>query len=163
MCMPSIRPVPWVEKTRERIAPVLGQKEAQERVRVGKMGDLGAFRAGFVHLVVALGVYHSTTNQEQWDRALSETARVLMPGGQVLVANFSPRSDPTGQGLRKVKGEKHLYDGIYNGRHYLLEADELDAEMARFGLVPAVPTETVTKQTDSGHRVTVNALYLKKK
>jgi SAM-dependent methyltransferase len=150
-----------VEKTRERLARVLGASEMQSRVRVGHMQDLGDFDSASFHLVVALGIYHSATTREEWDRTLGETARVLVPGGQVLVANFSPQSDPGGEGLRPVPGEPHVYEGFDAGPLLLLEADELDAELARHDLVSVVPTETVVTPTEAGRRVTVNGLYRK--
>lgn len=150
-----------VERTRERVAKILGRAEAERRVRRGRMEGLTDFESEYFHLIVALGVYHSATDRAQWDEALSETVRVLVPGGLVLVANFTPRSDPRGEGLRPVPGKPHLYDGIESGPLYLLEASELDAEMACHGLQPAVPSRTVEAATDSGRRVTVNALYRK--
>ncbi len=150
-----------VDRTRERVAGVFGASEARRRVRVGRMEDLIQFAAGTFDLVVALGVYHNAGSEELWNRALSETARTLAPQGLVLVGNFTPRSDPKGQGLRRVAGARHLYEGFNAGPLYLLDSDALDAEMARHGLVPVVPSETVETPTESGRRVTVNALYRK--
>jgi SAM-dependent methyltransferase len=150
-----------VAKTRERVAAVLGEEEAAARVFVGDMADLSAFTTGSVDLVVALGVYHNARNRDQWDRALEETARVLSAGGRVLVSNFSPRSDPDGSGMQPVEGEPNVYIGFGSERLFLLEAEDLDAEMARVGLEPVEPTNTVIRQTESGRRVTVNALYEK--
>jgi SAM-dependent methyltransferase len=147
------------ERTRQRVAAVLGRAEARRRVRLGRMEDLSDFAAGWFDLVIALGVYHSASSRTEWDRAIAETVRVLAPGGRVLVASFTPASDPTGEGLRPVPGEPHAYEGFAAGRLFLLHADELDAAMARHGLVPAVPTETVTAPTGSGRRVTANGLY----
>jgi SAM-dependent methyltransferase len=151
-----------VEKTRERVAELLGPSEAQGRVRVGQMEDLSAFASGCFQLVVALGVYHNAGSQAQWDRAVAETARVLEAGGQVLVASFSPRSDPKGSGLRPIPGERHMYGGFDSGPLFLVEAEDLDAGMARHGLYPVVPSETVEVETDTGRRVTVNGLYRKR-
>ncbi len=150
-----------VERTRSRVAAVLGSDAAKERVRLGRMERLNEFESASFHLVVALGVYHNATCREEWERAVSETERVLLPGGLALVASFSPRSDPSGDGLRPVPGAPHVYEGFEAGRMYLLEAGELDAEMARHGLLPAVTTETVEAPTACGRRVTVNGLYRK--
>jgi SAM-dependent methyltransferase len=150
-----------VEKTRARVAEVLGEAEARERVWKGRMSDLGAFASEYFELVVALGIYHSAESQAEWDRAVSETARVLAPGGQVLVASFSPRSAPTGKQVRAIPGEPHLYGGFDSGPLYLLEAGEMDAGMAQHGLRPVVPSRTVEVSTESGRRVTANALYSK--
>ncbi len=151
-----------VAKTRERVAAVLGAGEAERRVRVGRMEDLADFASGSFELVVALGVYHNAASDEAWERALSETARVLAPGGLVLVANFTPRFEPQGAALRRVAGTRHLFEGFDAGPLCLLDAAELDGEMARHGLAPLVPTETVETPTDSGRRVTANALYRKR-
>lgn len=151
-----------VERTRQRVAKVLGPAAAQERVRVGRMDSLAEHGSGSFDLIVALGVYHNATCREEWERALSETERILRPGGLVLVASFSPRSDPRGEGLRPAPGAPHVYEGFEAGRMYLMEAEAFDAEMARHGLLPAVATETVEAPTDSGRRVTVNGLYRKK-
>lgn len=149
-----------VEKTRERVAAILGEREAERRVRVGHMEDLSDLGSESFQLVVALGVFHNATSRRQWDRALAETTRVLIPGGRLLVSSFSPRSDP-GAGLHPVAGEAHVYEGFDAGPLFLLEADELDSEMARHDLISVVPTETVVAPTDTGRRVTVNGLYRK--
>ncbi|MFC2172495.1 class I SAM-dependent methyltransferase [Acidobacteriota bacterium] len=148
-----------VKKTRERLSAVLDPQAAGRRVLLERMDNLKAFPSGTFHLVVALGIYHNAMNREQWDGSIRETARVLIPDGRVLVANFTPRTDLTGKGHRPVPGEPHLYEDFEVGRLTLLEADELDEEMGRFGFYPVVPSETVVKKTEEGQRVTVNALY----
>ena len=150
-----------VERTRERVAGVLGARAAEERVRTGRMDDLSDFLTGSFALVVALGIFQSARSRAEWDRAVSETARVLAPGGLLLVAHFTPRTDITGEGVRPAPGEPHVYDGSSAGRMVLFEAPALDAAMARHGFRPVVPSETVTARTDRGQRVTVNAQYQK--
>lgn len=150
-----------VEETRRRVASVLGSEAAERRVRRGRMSDLGAFPDGALELVVALGIYHNAGSREQWDRALSETARVLEDGGLLLVSSFAPGTDLTGEGLERREGSEHVHVGAPGGPLYLLTAEELDAEMASHGLRPAEPTETVEVEADRGRRVTVNALYRK--
>ncbi|UCC83417.1 MAG: class I SAM-dependent methyltransferase [Gemmatimonadota bacterium] len=154
--------VSMVARTRERVTAALGAGEAERRVRVGHMEDLGDFASGSFQLIVALGVYHNAASEETWEGALRETARVLVPGGLALVANFTPGFEPHGEALRRVADARHLYEGFDAGPLYLLDADELDAEMARHGLLPIVPTETVETPTDTGRRVTANALYRKR-
>lgn len=151
-----------VARTRERVAAVLGTGAAQRRVRVGRMEDLGDFASESFQLVVALGVFHNAASDETWDLTLMETARVLVRDGLVLVANHTPRSEPRGAAVRRVAGTRHLYEGFDSGPLYLLDADELDAEMARHGLTPVVPTETVETPTEEGRRVTANGLYRKR-
>jgi SAM-dependent methyltransferase len=150
-----------VMKTRERVEAVRGPQEARSRVHLGRMEDLGRFASGWFDLVVALGIYHSADSEAQWDRAIEETVRVLAADGRVLLASFSPRSRPKGERLRAVPGALHMYEGIEAGPLFLLEAEELDAGTSRHGLVPVVPTETVTVPTESGQRVTVNGLFRK--
>lgn len=150
-----------VEATRRRVAAILGPEEAERRVRRGRMGDLSAFPDSIFRLVVALGVYHNARSREEWDRALAETARVLEPGGLVLVSNFAPGTDLTGEGMQPVAGAEHVYRGSPGGPMFLLPADDLDAELARHGLRPVEPTGTVEVDADPGRRVTVNGLYRK--
>ena len=147
-----------VARARERVADILGAEEAERRVIRGSMDDLSAFAASSFALVVALGIYHSARSRPMWERSLDESARVLAPGGLLLVAHFAPRTDPTGDGTRAVPGEPGVYDGMQSGRHVFVEAAELDAAAASRGLAPAVASEA---RTDGGRRVTVNALYRK--
>jgi SAM-dependent methyltransferase len=151
-----------VAKTRERLAPILGAAEAERRVRIGSMDDLSDFADASFDLVVALGVYHCARSREEWDRALSETARVLGPGGRLLVSVFTPETDLDGRGTSPVPGEPDIYvmfaDG---GRHFLVDAERLDREMARFGLTPVEPTRTARPKTETGRRVSANGMYRK--
>lgn len=150
-----------VERTRERVTSILGRDRARERVRVGRMDDLSFFADESFDLVVALGVYHSAESMAEWERAVAETARVLKPRGRVLVNHFTPEVDLTGEGVRPVVGEPGVYEGLADGRGVLLEADALDAAMARHGLLPVVRSETVRVATERGRRVSVNALYVR--
>jgi len=150
-----------VERTVARVAAIVGPTAAARRVKVGRMQALDFPDQSF-HLVVALGVHHNARSRQEWDQALAETARVLAPGGRLLVSNFSPRSRPTGKVLTAVPNEPHVFEGFEAGRMYLLEADELDAAMARHGLVSAAPTRTVETPLNGGSRVTINGLYEKK-
>ena len=150
-----------VERTRARVAAVLGPENAHERVRVGRMDDLSSFASGAFDLVVALGVYHGAARKAEWEHAIAETARVVKPGGRVLVNHFTPEVDLTGEGVRPVAGELDVYEGLVDGRAVLLESDALDAAVARHGLLPEVPSETVRVETERGRRVSVNALYVR--
>ncbi|NIR42736.1 MAG: class I SAM-dependent methyltransferase [Gemmatimonadetes bacterium] len=150
-----------VERTRERVSMIAGVAEAERRVRIGRMEDLRDFADRSFDLVVALGIFHTATSREMWDRALAESTRVLSEDGLMLVANFAPGTDPTGEGLTRAPGEAHVYEGADAGPLYLLESAELDAEMNRRGLAPIVASGTVVTPTDVGQRVTVNALYRK--
>lgn len=149
-----------IAKTRERLTALLGLAEAERRVSLGFMQAL-AFPDQSFDLVIALGVYHNADGPETWNKALGETARVLKPGGRLLTALFSPRSNPTGKGLTQVPGVPHLYHGFTSEPLYLMDPVELDVDMKRLGLEPLVPTTAVTVPMESGLRVTVNGLYQK--
>jgi hypothetical protein len=126
------------------------------------MQDLSRFGDQCFALMVALGVYQAAPSAADFEQALGETRRVLAPRGLVLVANFTPRTTPEGGALKPVEGEPHVYEGFAAGRSYLLEAQELDAAFARYGLLPVERSQTVNRETGhGGRRVTVNALYRK--
>lgn len=148
-----------VEHTRERVAPILGRSAARERVQVGRMDDLAAFGDGTFALVVSLGVYHNARSVPEWESAVDETARVLEIGGLLLANQFTPEVDLTGEGVRAMAGERHVYEGLSDGPGVLLDEEDLDAWMARFGLRPTVASQTVRVETERGRRVSVNALY----
>jgi SAM-dependent methyltransferase len=150
-----------VERTREGLAPILGEAEAERRARLGRMDDLSRWDDGWFQLVVALGVHHNAGSRAEWERAADETARVLAPGGRLLLNQFTPEVDLTGEGVRAVPGEPGVYDGFPGGRAVLLDARELDAAWAERGLYPEVESETVRVELEPGRRVSVNALYRK--
>jgi len=151
--------VAMVERTRQRVGVILGGLEAERRVLVGSMNDLGFLADASVDLVVALGVLHQAGSRIQWKRAVTEIGRLLRDGGLLLSAVWSPRTRPDGQPLQEVHDEERVYLGFHSGRHFLLEADDLDSEMARHGFVAAAPTEVVEVDSENGQRVTINGLY----
>jgi len=151
-----------VAETWRRLTGVLGSDEATRRCLHVPMDSLGVFESGSFDLIVALGVYQSADSGEEWERALAETERLLAPGALVLVANFTPRMDPSGRGLEPVPGEPHVYEGFASGRSYVLDAPDLDAAFGGRGLTPWVPTEVVERATETGLRSTANALYVKR-
>lgn len=151
-------------KTRERVAEVLGKEEADKRVLESCMDDLSKFEDDFFDLALAFGIFQGAQSEVEWHRAVGETARVLKPGGQLLVAHFNPDSDPTGEGVHLVEGEKHLYTGFSAHRRIvLLHAEELDTWMARHGLEPVQKTGSVRVTFEDGYRTTVNGHYRKRK
>jgi len=150
-----------VERTRERVAEVLGREEAARRVREGYMDDLGLWEDGAFRLILALGILHNAASAEEWDRTLAEVDRVVAPGGRLLVANFAPGTDLRGEGVVDVPGQEHVRDVVGVGRLTLLDADGLDREMAGRGFRPEAPPRTVRVDMDPGRRVVVNALYRK--
>ncbi len=147
-----------LEKTRSRVAAYVGTEEARRRVVRSQMEDLSAFESGFFDLVVCYGVYHCAQSIEEWHRALSETARVLKPGGRLLMSQFSPRSNLSGKGSQAL--EPHIYLAFEGRRMLLLEPEELDTWMAPHGLTPLEPTRVLTVPSDEGGtRVIVKGLY----
>ncbi|MDR7482391.1 MAG: class I SAM-dependent methyltransferase [Armatimonadota bacterium] len=149
-----------VARTRERVALYLGEAEAQRRVQQCRMEDLRPFEAETFDLVVALGVYHEAEEMTAWHRALAETARVLRRGGRLLVQQFSPRSDPAAQGVRRLADHVFAVAGPQPRRMVLLEPDELDALVAGHGFTPLEPSRSTTRPTDlGGHWVNVHGFY----
>lgn len=151
-----------LSRTRERVARALGEQEAAQRVVRASMTDLGMFPPGRFDLVVALGVLQAAGSEAAWHRAAAEAARVLRPGGELLLSHFSPDTDPSGagEGLTPVPGQPHAYSGFGGERSLiLLHPDELDAWMGRHRLVPLVPTASVRVPFRQGFRTTVNAHY----
>lgn len=150
-----------IEHTRERLARILSPEQVRERVILGPMDDLSRFPNGYFVLIVALGIFHNATSWSEWERSIAEAVRVLAPGGRILLNQFTPQVKLDQGTLTRVPGEAHLYDGLSHGRAVLLDAEELDHQMAKLDLIPEVPSETVRVRTDSGQRVSVNSLYRK--
>jgi SAM-dependent methyltransferase len=151
-----------VTRTRARLAEILGSEEAERRVRVGPMDDLAWAPAGSFDLVVALGILHCAQSGAEWSRAVSEVARVLRPGGQLLVSAFTPETDLAGTGIRPA-GAAHVYEGFPGGRRsYLVDAAGLDAGLARHGFEPVATTETTRRSEGAGRRVSANGLYVRR-
>jgi SAM-dependent methyltransferase len=148
-----------VERTRQRLAPLLGPGRARERVRLGRMDDMRDFTAAAFDLVVALGVLHSARSRPEWERAVDETARVLKPGGILLFSQFSPGTDLTGGGVTPVPGGDGVHEGLPGGRSVLLSPAEVDRAFGRRGLEPVEPTRIATTPLEKGRRVSVNGLY----
>jgi len=149
-----------VERTRQRLSDLLGSEAAAAAVRRGAMDRLEWASDASFDLVVALGIYHNAGSVEEWRRALAETARVLRPGGRLLVSTFTPETDLTGEGHRPVAGVPHLYELIPTGRRlFLVDPATLDREVAAHRFVPIEPTTTGGTRLEVGRRVSANGLY----
>ncbi len=150
-----------VEATRDRIRARCGDVDAIDRVRVGRMDDMSWADDGAFDLVVALGIYQQAMTENEWERALAESARVLKPGGRLLASVFAPGTALGGGTLTHVAGTRFVYRHPSGETMCLVEADAFDAALARLGLHPETPTETVRKSDGDDRRVTVNGLYVK--
>jgi SAM-dependent methyltransferase len=155
-----------VAATRARLAPLLGEAEAERRVRLARAEDPEAWRpdgGGAFDLILALGVLQDLPDAATVRRAIQHAADALRPGGWVLVANFGPGSRPAGRPLEAVEGAPHVYLGFAREerRMTLPDAATLDAWFEAAGLPPDVPTEASRRPTDEGERVTFNARYRK--
>lgn len=148
-----------VARTRERVGAVLGAAEARRRAIQGTMTALDVLPVETFDLVVALGIYHQAATEEEWFAALSETARVVAPGGRVLVSNFLPGTVLDGVALPRVEGTRFVHRGRHDGTLCLREAADLDADFRALGLPPEVPTETVVREVETSRRVVANARY----
>ena len=167
-----------VAATRARIAPFVGPEEAARRVQVARFDALDGLQDDVFELVLALGVLQNAMGDAEFARGVREIARVLRPGGTVLVAHFSPASRPPDRALTRVAGSAHAYRGFFGDDPelpmVLHRAGELDAAFAAAGLAPVVPSDTVVApaagagshrdargRAAGGTRVTVNAHYRK--
>lgn len=165
-----------IAATRARLARKLGDAEAARRVRQERVDALGDLPDASFDLALALGVLQHAGSEAAFEASVATIARVLRPGGAVLVAHFAPSSRPGGRALRRVAGTDHTYVG-WGGRDdaapmVLHEPDALDAAFLGHGLVPAEPTVRVERHSGPddrgaasaphpawGMRVTVNARY----
>jgi SAM-dependent methyltransferase len=150
-----------VERTRQRLAEILGPEAAAERVIHTTMERMPFAADGSFDLVVALGIYHNARSAEEWQAALAETARVLKPRGRALVSVFTPETDLEGKGKTPVPGVPHLYERPDGRRMYMVDPGTLDRDMAVHGLEPLEPTALAEGKVEVGRRVSANALYVK--
>lgn len=148
-----------VARTRQDLARLLGVEAAAARARVGRMDDLSFAQDAAFDLVVALGIYHMAASEAELARALAETRRVLAPGGRVLVATFAPGTRLGTRTYAAVAGTRLVHAAKDGQRGCLLDAAALDEEMARCGLVPVEPTETVRREPRGSVRVVTNGLF----
>ncbi|MBW3566015.1 MAG: class I SAM-dependent methyltransferase [Acidobacteria bacterium] len=153
---------PMVEETTRRLATTVGKAEALRRVHLLPMTDLSRFTDRSFDFIIALGIYQQATSLEEWDLAIGETARVLRPGGLLLVAHFGVGTDLTGRHGHPIESP-NVYEIREGHPSVLFDAAELDARLADHGFDPLEPTETVTKPHEGGgQRVTLNAFHVRR-
>lgn len=146
-----------VAHTRSRIAPIVGADEAERRIVLGDMDDLGRFDDGTVDAVIAIGILPGADSDARWHATVGEIARVLRPGGTLLLTHFMPPDGADGTPATPLPDEPHRYADPETGRAMLLlRRDELDAALARHLLEPLHPTHVARATTMRGHRPVLN-------
>lgn len=110
--------------------------------------------------VIALGILSCAATWAEWERAVAECARVLVPGGLLTVASFTNAFRPAAGPLVPVPGGPWMFEGMGSGHSVLMPAAVHDRQLTRFGFRPAEPTATVHREDgEGGERVTLNAVY----
>jgi ribosome-associated protein len=150
-----------VAHTRVRVAALRDAEEAERRVLESRMDDLGWAADGSFALIVALGIYHEARDDAEWLRALAESARLLAPGGRLLVATFAPGTVLHGDRPAAVPGSPRTHRRGDGTTCCLVDAATLDRDLGELGLAPAEPTRTVERDDGTSHRVTHNGLFVK--
>ena len=152
-----------VAHTRDRVAPLVGRAEAERRVTRGDMTDLTRYPNASFEGVVAIGILPGAASLDAWRTAVTEIARVLTPGGTLLLTHFTPPDGADGTLAAPLPDDPHRYHDPETGRTMLLlRAVELDAELARHGLTPHEPTRLAKATTMRGHRPVLDALVVKR-
>ena len=152
-----------VAETRRRLAEVVGEGPAAARVRQRRMDDLGDYPDEHFDLVLALGIWHSAASWPEWQRAVAEATRVLVPEGRLLLSQFTPQTDLTGEGIRPVPGQPHSFAGFESGPAVLLDLETILPALAQHGLEPVRPPEVLVTEKEVGRRVSVTAELIRRR
>jgi SAM-dependent methyltransferase len=142
-----------VDETRRRLAAHVPDPEA--RVHHGPFEDLARYPAAHFDAVLAIGVLHIQPSIQAWRATAARVARLLRPGGRLLLSHFTPNPAPGHDPPAPVPGAPHLYDDVMRHRRtLLLTPDEADAELAAVGLVPRTHTVEGPMTSVTGHAIT---------
>jgi hypothetical protein len=110
-------------------------------------------------LVVALGVYHQARDDAELRASFAETARVLAPGGLLLLSVFA--REMLGPDATPVAGQRFAYEDPRRGRCVRVTAGELAELLEEEGLSLRLPVETRRKKTEREQRVSLLAILSK--
>ncbi len=77
-----------VSATREKVKGLIGHEEALLRIIQANMLKLPYDNSSF-DVVLANGVYHNTSSVEEFEAAITETVRILKPGGVLCLNVFT--------------------------------------------------------------------------
>ncbi len=132
-----------------------------EGIQVGDMIRLQPFESDFFDLIVALGVYHNAQSESEFYSALSESSRVLRPGGELLVSVFMPGTAMGSPSPRRRFPDGFLYEGFPSGCLSLPSLTVFDRAMRQSAFTISGHSEIVEKNEGSDRRLTYNALYRK--
>ena len=108
---------------------------------------------------MALGIYHNARSSEEWHAALAETARVVKPGGRVLVSVFTPETDLRPRARPRFPACPTSTSGQVAAGCTWSIPTPWTSDMAAVGLQPEEPTATAEGKVEVGRRVSANGLY----
>jgi SAM-dependent methyltransferase len=111
-------------------------------------------------LVAAIGIWHQAESDDEIRLAIAETARVLVPGGLVLVSLFA--REMVGPDARPVPGELFTWDTPHRGRGVRLAPEDLLELTAEAGLGAVREIEIRRAAAEPVERVTLLGLFEKR-
>lgn len=115
------------------------------------------FREATFDLVVAIGIFHEASCEEDLLVSFQETRRVLNSKGRVLVSVFGVEMLPPE--ARPVVGQRFHYETPDGGIHCRLSQEELIEVADKTGFVPSGLLEKRCREEKGGLRVTHLVLF----
>ena len=144
-----------VAKTCQRLAAILGARREERHARVGRR-TIFPRPPRDVRTSSSRSVFTMRERRAEWERAPSETVRVLKPEARLRL-RVHPRDRPDrravprrGRRSRRRRGLRQRRPPRSRGRA------GLDRDMARFGLVTLEPIRTARPKVETGRRVSAN-------